>query len=81
VHELFGLLLEERRRWRLGRVYWFALQDRELGRREQDWWGPKTGLFSRAGFAKPAWHAFVEYSGGSADERLGVLGPTELSEP
>jgi hypothetical protein len=72
VHELFGMVLEERTRWRLGRVYWFALADRELTPREQDWWGPKTGLFSRTGFAKPAWRAFVNYAGGSADERLGV---------
>ena len=72
VSELFGMLLEERRRWRLERVYWFALSDRELTPREQDWWGPKTGLFSRTGFAKPAWEAFVEYAGGSADQRLGV---------
>jgi hypothetical protein len=72
VHELFGLLLEERARWRLGRVYWFALADRELTPREQDWWGPKTGLFSRTGFAKPAWRAFAEYAGGEPDERLGV---------
>ena len=71
LDDTFQLLLEQRRRWRIERVFWFSFKDRSLLRREQDWWGPHTGLFYVSGYAKPAWGELTRLAGGEGDDWLG----------
>lgn len=58
----FRLLRRNQSRWRLRRVYWFSVDDLPGS---CNFCGG-SGLF-RSGFrAKPAWHAYVSFAGGSA---------------
>ena len=81
LNEAFAVFIEERERWRIERVFWFSLRDRDLSAREPDWFGPHTGLFYRSGFAKPAWHTFATVTGGVAgdwlDRSFGLPPPEE----
>lgn len=80
LSDAFDMFIDERDRYRLERVFWFSLRDRDLNGEEPDWFGPHTGLFYRSGFAKPAWHMFAAVTGGVADDWLDRsfgLPPTE----
>jgi len=66
----FRALLAARERLRLGRLIFISLQDRPYGETEHRWWGPRVGLFDVAGRPKPAWRAFVGFTGGKAGGRL-----------
>jgi hypothetical protein len=68
--DVYALFLSEREAWRLERVFWFSLRDRDLIGREPDWFGPHTGLFYRSGLAKPAWRALASVTGGLAGDWL-----------
>jgi hypothetical protein len=61
-------------RLRLGRVVFVTLQDREYVPGEKPWWGPSVGMFDRAGSPKPAWSAFVRFTGGLPGGRLPPAG-------
>lgn len=56
----FALLLENQRRWRLRRVYWFSVDD--LAGSCNFCGG--SGLFGPGFRPKPAWHTFVAFAGG-----------------
>jgi hypothetical protein len=71
LRDAYDMFIEERARWRLERVFWFSLRDRDLSDTERDWFGPHTGLFYRSGYAKPAWMELADVTGGSADDWLG----------
>jgi len=61
---LYRGFAKARRRLRVGMVVWFSWRDRAPGPSEDNWWEINTGLFDRAGNAKPAWRAFTKVSGG-----------------
>jgi len=63
-------LLAARSRLRLGRFVLCALQDRDFVEGERPWWAPRAGLFDTFGRAKPAWRAFVRFTGGQPGGRL-----------
>ena len=73
--DAYGLFFAERESWRLERVFWFSLRDRDLIGSEPDWFGPHTGLFYRSGLAKPAWEAFTSVTGGVAVDWLDRFEP------
>jgi Glycosyl hydrolase catalytic core len=58
-------LLDHRNEWEIERLVWYTWRDNDLF--------PTcnicrtSGLFRRNGTPKPAWHAFVEFTGGSPD--------------
>ena len=59
LNDAFDMFIEERERWRLERVFWFSLRDRDLSDREPDWFGPHTGpllpqRLRQAGLARPS---------------------------
>ena len=71
-----------RGRLRLRRLIVFGLQDRSFGAREAPWWGPRVGLFDLAGRPKPAWNAFVRFTGGRPGGHLrSVVVPTRGTAP
>ena len=70
LRNAFSMFIAERERWRIERVFWFSLRDRDLAAHEPDWFGPHTGLFYRSGFAKPAWHTLTTITGGVAGDWL-----------
>jgi len=70
ITRTFRTLLAARERLRLERLMYFCLQDRAYGPTERPGWGPRTGLFDRAGAPKPAWRAFVSFTGGLPGGRL-----------
>lgn len=51
-------LVAERRRYGIGRAFWFSWRDRARASGENDWWALHTGLFRADGSAKPSWRAF-----------------------
>jgi hypothetical protein len=53
----YELMLENRRRWRLGGAYWFTWQDSSNGADPHCVFCEFAGLFDVEGTAKPAWHA------------------------
>ncbi|HYP56058.1 MAG TPA: glycosyl hydrolase [Solirubrobacterales bacterium] len=56
----FRLLEKNQRRWKLKRIYWFAVEDQEGS---CNFCGG-TGLFTEAFVPKPAWRAYVGFAGG-----------------
>lgn len=70
IARTFRALIAARGRLRLGRLMVFSLQDRPYSPAERPWWGPRTGLFDLAGRPKPAWDAFVSFTGGRQGGRL-----------
>lgn len=64
LRRTLAAVLRVRRRYRIGMFIWFSLRDRAPERGERNWWAINTGLFSRAGLAKPAWKAYVKLTGG-----------------
>ncbi len=66
----FRGLMAARGRLRLGRIVVAFLQDRPYGASERPWGGPRTGLFDVAGRPKPAWAAFVGFTGGRPGGRV-----------
>ena len=58
----FALLRRNQRPWRLRRVYWFSVDD--LANSCNFCGG--SGLFGPGFRPKPAWHAFVSFTGGRA---------------
>ena len=70
LHRTFQTLIAARGRLRLERLSVFSLQDRPYLDSEKPWWGPRTGLFDMAGRPKPAWRAFVGFTGGRPGGRL-----------
>ena len=64
LRQLIELLLSERGRLRLRRVVWFSWRDDTGGLAVCDWC-PLSGLFKEAALRpKPAWRAFMEFTGG-----------------
>jgi polysaccharide biosynthesis protein PslG len=57
-------VLRARRRYRIGMFIWFSWRDRPPLRGERNWWAINTGLFTRAGLAKPAWSSYTKFTGG-----------------
>jgi Glycosyl hydrolase catalytic core len=80
LRDAYDMFIEERERWRLQRVFWFSLRDRDLADGEPDWFGPHTGLFYRSGYAKPAWEELADVTGGVADDWLGRAFELPLKE-
>ena len=70
VIRTFRALIAARYRLRLGRLIFISLQDRAYVSGEERWWGPSAGLFDVRGRPKPAWSAFVGFTGGRAGGRL-----------
>ena len=66
-------LIAARERLRLERVTLFGLQDRALGATEKPWWGTRVGLFGIDGRPKPAWDAFLDFTGGERGGRVRSL--------
>jgi polysaccharide biosynthesis protein PslG len=58
----FALLSKNQRKWRIQRVYWFSLDDAPGNCNFCD----GSGLFGAGFIPKPAWNAFVKFTGGSA---------------
>jgi hypothetical protein len=58
----FRLLTANQRKWHLQRVYWFSVDDLKGACNFCD----GSGLFSRGFVPKPAWKAFVGFTGGRA---------------
>ncbi len=58
----FNVFRNNRRRWRLKRVYWFSLDDLAGSCNFCD----STGLFGGGFTPKPSWHAYVKFAGGRA---------------
>ena len=56
----FRLLRTNQRRWRVQRLYWFSVEDRHGSCNFCD----GSGLFTEALAPKPAWRAYVGFSGG-----------------
>lgn len=56
----FGLLKSKQREWKIKRVYWFSVDDQAGACNFCD----GSGLFSAGFIPKPAWKAFVGFSGG-----------------
>jgi hypothetical protein len=56
----FRLVEKNQRRWKVKRVYWFAVEDQEGS---CNFCGG-TGLFTEAFAPKPAWRAYVGFAGG-----------------
>ncbi len=56
----FRLLEANQRKWKMQRVYWFAVEDQEGS---CNFCGG-TGLFTEAFAPKPAWPAYVSFAGG-----------------
>jgi hypothetical protein len=64
LQKTFKLLGKKQKKYRLGSVIWFSWRDRhDPGSTGQ--WQDHTGLFKRDGGRKPAWEAFVRFTGGS----------------
>lgn len=76
IAQTLRALIAARTRLRLGRVVIVTLQDREYVTGEAPWWGPRVGLFDRAGTPKPAWSAFVRFTGGRRGGRLARVAGT-----
>jgi hypothetical protein len=62
LRQAFGMLLENRRRWRIDRVVWFAWRDFDA---DICRWCSDAGLIARNGDAKPAWREFTKFTRGS----------------
>ena len=65
LRQAFSYFTEKRRRLHVRNVSWFSWKDtpREIA---LCIWCPRSGLFSRTGLTpKPAWSAFVRFTGGS----------------
>jgi hypothetical protein len=58
----FGLLRRNQPKWHVQRVYWFSLDDAPGNCNFCD----GSGLFGAGFTPKPAWNAFVKFTGGSA---------------
>ncbi len=56
----FSLLLRDRRRWLIQRVYWFSIDDLSESCNFCD----GSGLFGAGFTPKPAWYAYVRFAGG-----------------
>jgi hypothetical protein len=63
LNRAFGLLAEQRERWRIGGVWWFSWTDEPGACQFCD----SAGLLTAAHEAKPAWYSFNEWTGGDAD--------------
>ncbi len=59
----FGLLRKNQRKWHVQRVYWFSLDDAVGSCNFCD----GSGLFGAGFTPKPAWYAFVKFTGGHAN--------------
>ena len=70
VIRTFRALIAARNRLRLGRLIFISLQDQPYAQNQERWWGPSAGLFDVRGRPKPAWSAFVGFTGGRAGGRL-----------
>jgi polysaccharide biosynthesis protein PslG len=57
----FKLLLRNRVRWRLKRIYWFSVDDHPGNCNFCD----GTGLFNEGFVPKPSWKAYVHFAGGT----------------
>ena len=60
LRRAYDLLLACRRRWNLGRVYWFPHRDRPADP-WGDYWGNHNGLIATDGRWKPAMRTFLRY--------------------
>jgi hypothetical protein len=60
LRRAYDLLLACRRRWNLGRVYWFPHRDRSADP-WGDYWGNHNGLIATDGRWKPAMRIFLRY--------------------
>jgi polysaccharide biosynthesis protein PslG len=57
----FTLLRNKQAKWRLQRVFWFSVDDRQASCNFCD----GSGLFSEGFVPKPSWYAYVKFSGGT----------------
>ena len=62
LRHAFELLEAKRRRWRVARVSWYSWRDTGESVEEGCTFCKHSGLFTRAGEAKPAWDAFRRFS-------------------
>lgn len=69
LRDAYGLMLENRRRWKLGGAYWFTWKD-VIDGDPYCVFCPFAGLFDVRGRPKPAWWAFRRMA--SAASRVGV---------
>jgi hypothetical protein len=81
VRKTLRAFAHARKRYRIGLVVWFALQDRLPVSGERDWWGLHTGLFDVAGNAKPGWLALVRQTGGDPGNGPLLPGPPAPGPP
>jgi hypothetical protein len=83
LRRTLAAVLRARRRYRIGMFLWFSWRDRRPQRGERNWWAINTGLFDRVGAAKPAWKAYVKFTGGIVEPVLPPppAGPAPGSPP
>lgn len=62
LRQAFEMLLENRKRWKIERVVWFAWRDFDA---DVCQWCSDAGLITRTGDPKPAWREFTKFTGGS----------------
>jgi hypothetical protein len=60
--EAYDFFLEKRDPWNIDAVYWYSWHDVENQICD---WCPGSGLFTESLEPKPAWEAFVGFTGGS----------------
>ena len=66
LSQSFAYFRRNRRRLRLRNVTWYSWRDNSTGSAGACGWCPRSGLFAEHGMrAKPAWEAYVGFTGGS----------------
>lgn len=63
LDQAFRMLSNNRRRWRIGGVWWFSLTDLDGACQFCD----SAGLLTKARKPKPSWYRFNEWTGGDAE--------------
>lgn len=74
----FRMLENERRRYNLGTVIWFAWQD-VTNASNQFYYN--SGLFRKSGSPKPSWDAFTRFTGGLDDGSVAISGASQSQPP
>ena len=62
--QAFNALLQKRSVWRIGKVLWFNFRDPAGGNSKICAYCTSAGLLTNAFQRKPAWSAFLNYTGG-----------------
>jgi hypothetical protein len=74
-------VLRNRRRYKIGMFIWFSWRDRRPLGGERNWWAINTGLFTRAGVAKPSWKSYVKLTGGISAPKVPLDPPPVPGAP